>query len=376
MTRKPPIFFAVLVVLTATALHTALPHDTGVAHSHDDVPSANPLPFKREKRGPVKAPPRLAENVPVSGQGFWRFIAATNLMPVPAEALPSVVKAHSTLIVDAERDTVYWALKGVGWIGFSNGLRDSWIVKADASFTTNNVHGADILPRKGRLPLVAAADNEGHIVHLTDTTFRNPRTIIVPETGPYSTNKSFRPTDVAFVSEHRLFVTDGYARNFFMPATIEPFAHEEQFFGGRRMSRTAHGITYSPKEKSLLVSARPEGQIQHWSVDKEEYLSIEGLPEGTLVCDVDLWGDYALVACLENPRKAPGPLVIVNLKTKSIASFIKPKEELGYDFAQHIHDAAWYFHKNGKRTDVYLLFTSWNPGGVGALKLVNHPETK
>ena len=94
-----------------------------------------------------------------------------------------------------------------------------------------------------------------------------------------------------------------------------------------------------------------------------------------MLCDVDLWGDYALAACLENPGKAPGPLIIVNLKKQTIVSIIKPKEELGYEFADHLHDACWYLHKQGKQTDVYLVFTAWNPGGIGALKLVNVPDS-
>jgi hypothetical protein len=121
----------------------------------------------------------------------------------------------------------------------------------------------------------------------------------------------------------------------------------------------------------LIVSARPEGQAKHWSVAKESLLATDALPIGTLLCDVDLWKNYALAACLDGPNKTPGPLMIVNLKTKSIASIIKPKEELGYGFCDHIHDAAWYVVKNGRQTEIYLLFTSWNPGGIGALKLVN-----
>jgi hypothetical protein len=76
----------------------------------------------------------------------------------------------------------------------------------------------------------------------------------------------------------------------------------------------------------------------------------------------------------KGPVKAPGPLMIVNLKKKTIASIIKPKEELGYEFADHMHDAVWYFHHNERQTEVYLLFTAWNPGGIGALKLVNVPD--
>jgi hypothetical protein len=375
MTSRPN-FIPLALPLVLSSCIVAGAHDIGDAHDHDDPPAATLLPFKMETRGPVEAPARLTENVPISGQGFWKFIAATNLMPVPAEALSYVTNAHGTLIVDAERDIVYWGLKNVGWVGFSNGLRDSWIVPGDEAFRHDNLHGADILPREGRLPLVAAADNEGGKIYLSDTTFLHPQTLPVPATGPYATNKSYRPTDVAFVSSSRIFITDGYARGYFMAATLQPFAHEEEFFGGHKMSKTPHGITFDAKEKSLLVSARPEGEIQHWSINSHHYLAIEGLPKGTLVCDVDLWGDYALVACLENPGKAPGPLVIVNLKKKTIASVVQPKQELGYAFADHMHDVAWYFRKNGKRTDVYLLFTAWNPGGIGALKLASVPTAK
>jgi hypothetical protein len=36
-----------------------------------------------------------------------------------------------------------------------------------------------------------------------------------------------------------------------------------------------------------------------------------------------------------------------------------------------IHDASWYVVKEGGRTGVSVLFTNWNPGGIGALRLVN-----
>ena len=96
-----------------------------------------------------------------------------------------------------------------------------------------------------------------------------------------------------------------------------------------------------------------------------------GLPAGTLLCDIDLWGDYALAACLDGANKTPGPLYIINLKKRAIVSTIKPKEDLGYTDAQHMHDAAWYVTGKGKDQEVYLLFTNWNPGGIGALRLVN-----
>jgi len=155
------------------AITPAFAHDTGAPHEGAS-PVVQPWPFKVESKGPVKATEVLKEKVPVSGQGFWKFVAVTNAVPVPAE-ITDVKQAHGTVVVDAERDTLYWGLKRYGWVAFSNQLRDSWVVKGDEAFTHNNLHGADILPRKGQRPLIAAADNEGDKVYLTDPTFQNPQ---------------------------------------------------------------------------------------------------------------------------------------------------------------------------------------------------------
>lgn len=366
----------ILITSVAAILIVApgLAHDTTTPHK-DVPPSVQPWPFKPESKGPIKAPAPLNEKTPVSGQGFWKFIAVTNAMPVPPEIGTNMVRAHGTVVFDVERDTVYWGLKKFGWVAFSNQLRDSWIVKGDEAFARNNLHGADILPRKGQRPLIAAADNEGYKVYLTDTTFQNPQILTRPPGGPFvGTNEFYRPTDVAFVNAKQLFITDGYGSGSFLSATTQPFAYEPGYYGGHDFSKTPHGITFDPRDKNLLLSARPEGQLKRWSIKQKKVLSINALPAGTLLCDVDLWGDYALAACLEAPNKGPGPLMIVNLKTQTVVSTIKPKEELGYTFADHMHDACWYFHKEGRRTDVYIVFTAWNPGGIGALKLVNVAE--
>ena len=356
------------------AVTSGLAHDTGAPHG-DTSPTAQPWPFKSESKGPVKAPAPLKGKVPVSGQGFWKFIAVTNAVPVPPAALTNLIRAHGTVIFDAEHDTVYWGMKKVGWVGFSNQLRDSWIVKGDDAFAHNNLHGADILPRKGQRPLIAAADDEGCKVYLTDTTFLNSKILTRPTEGSFArTNVPYRPTDVAFVNAKQIFITDGYGSGQFMSATTEPFAYEPGIYGGHDFSKTPHGITFDPHDKNLLLSARPEGQLKQWSIKEKKVLSVHALPPGTLLCDVDLWGDYALAACLDAPNGAPGPLMIVNLKTQTVVSTIKPKEELGYAFADHMHDACWYFHKEGRKTEVYIVFTAWNPGGIGALKLVNVAE--
>lgn len=346
-----------------------------VADNEYAAQTANELPFVVETKGPVRAPAAIkaTPELKVSGQGFWRFVAARDRVPVPA-AVPSVVQAHGTIIVDKAADTVYWGLEGVGWIGFSNKLQSSWIVAGHPAFTNGNLHGADILPQGKKAPRIAAADNKSGRVYLTDTTFQDVAELVKPTFGSYSTNKGFAPTDVAFAGAKELWVVDGYAQQRFMPADVNPFQWRgEQYGGGNRFSKTLHGVTYDEKHDELLFSARPEGQMKRVERKNRLLTEIFGLPKGTWLCDVDVWGDYVLAACLNgvDKDKTPGPLYIINQKKRAIVSTIKPKEDLGYEAAQHLHDAAWYVAGKGREQEVYILFTNWNPGGIGALKLVN-----
>ena len=337
------------------------------------VTNVTALPFVVETSGPVRAPKAtpLAAGQKASGQGFWKFVAARELVPVPAAAQSKVVGAHGTIIVDKATDTVYWGLQGVGWIGFSNKLKDSWIVAGNAAFSAGNLHGADIFPRGKKAPLIAAADNNSGKIYLTDTAFQNVETLVKPDFGTYATNKTFAPTDVAFASLKELWIVDGYGRQKFLAADVSPFQWREDIHGGGDFSKTLHGVTFDRAHDDILFSARPEGQMKRLAHKTLRAKEILGLPAGTLLCDVDVWGDYVLGACLDGANKTPGPLYIINTKKRTIVSTVKPKEELGYDLCQHIHDAAWYVTGKGKDQEVYLLFTNWNPGGIGALKLVN-----
>jgi len=338
------------------------------------APEAVPMPNIVETSGPARLS-RSTDPAPVrrTGQGYWTFTAEREgILPIPAAAQPHVRGAHGTLIVDAERDTVFWGLENVGWVAFSNRLAQSWIVEGDPAFRTGNLHGADLLERRerrGERPLVAVADNVENEVYLSDTSFSSARRLDWPEGAPYAAKSEYHPTDVAFTRSGELFVTDGYGRAHFMGVDLESLTYRDPFYGGKEVSQTPHGITLA-QDGSLLLAARPEGQVKRWSIEKEAWLEVLGLPAGSTVCDVELWGDYALAPCLDGPDKSPGPIYVVNLKKRMIVSVLRPKVDLGFDEAQHIHDATWYFPAGPGKEPVYVLFTNWNPGGIGALKLV------
>lgn len=351
---------------------SALGHDTGHAHPDPgEVTQATPLAFIIESKGPVPAPKvKAPAGEPRTGQGFWRFVADRSKVPVPPAAVAKVKGAHGTLVVDAATDTVYWGLQDVGWIAFSEKISRSAIISQDPAYPAGNLHGADLLPRKGKPSLIAAADNVQGEVYLTDTTFGAPQTLKVPDLPPYADGKGYAPTDVAFAGDRTVWVTDGYGKAWFMPASREPFEFQGEAFGGKAFSGTPHGITYHPRTRRVLVSARPEGLVKDFDPRAKRTVAIDGLPQGSTVCDVDVWGDYALAPCLDGPNQAPGPIYIINLRKKAVVATLKPKTDLGYQDAQHIHDACWYVTGKGRNREVYVLYTNWNPGGVGALRLV------
>ncbi|MFM7108268.1 MAG: hypothetical protein ACKOZU_06660 [Planctomycetaceae bacterium] len=368
----PRFMTPAFVVAVSLGVTVARAHDTDAPHAHEP-PATVPLAFVTETDGPVPSPP--AETLPagtaVTGQGFWTFVAARDKVPVPPDALPNVKGAHGTLVVDPATDTVFWGLQGVGWIAFTEGLTKSAIVAQDPVYKSGNLHGADILRREGASPLVAVADNVTGRVYLSDTGFEKPQVLGIPALEPYADGKGYAPTDVAFAGKERLWITDGYGKAWFMPAAVEPLQFEGHAFGGKSFSGTPHGITYDPKTNALLVSARPEGLVKTWDPAEKQLRAVDGLPAGSTVCDTDLWGDYALAPCLDGPDASPGPIAIVNIRKRAVVATLKPKADLGYDDAQHIHDACWYVTGEGDQRRVYVVYTNWNPGGVGVLRLVN-----
>lgn len=380
---KRGILGSIVAVSLSLAIGTQA-HDADFTHMHGSTNAATPLKHVPETEGPLPAPAAVEGKPTTTGQGFWKFVAMKNLMPTPEETKPFLKGAHGTIVVDKDRDLIYWGLEKVGWVAFSNKMAQSWVVKGDPKFTTGNLHGADILPRSGvlgfgaKLPLIVAADNVEGEVYLTDTSFQKAQILGRPQ-GPYKGKAGFAPTDAVFIDSKDVYVTDGYGSQYFMHATTEPFQYDGTFIGGREFSRTPHGITKNGDKGTLIVSARPEATLKEFAYKKGTWLESLGLPAGSTVCDVDVWGDYALAPCLDGPKgpdgkATKGPIYIVNLKKKTIASIIRVKDDLGYELADHIHDAAWYVRGTGKDREVYILFTNWNPGGIGAIKLVNAPD--
>jgi hypothetical protein len=336
------------------------------------------LPIEPERKSSLIVDATLPDGIASTGAGVWRFTARRDLVPVPAGVTTEqLIEAHGTIIVDAATQKAYWGLRAVGWIEFDQSLRLSRVIDGDVRFKAGNLHGADVLPRSGQPSLVMVADDESSQVLVTDTTFstsatrafKAPSGVQFPQ---YRGEELFFPTDVAIKSATEAWVTDGYGEAWFFPLDLQNLRIAGRLHGGKTFSDTPHGITLDPESGNLLVAARPEGQVKRWQTDQQKVTKTLHFPIGTTVCDVAIWGDYALAPTLDGPGGTPGVIYVVNLKTHKIVAELKPKD-LGFAAARHIHDAAWYVTGSDDAREVYVLFTTYDPGSIGVMQLISEP---
>jgi hypothetical protein len=93
------------------------------------------------------------------------------------------------------------------------------------------------------------------------------------------------------------------------------------------------------------------------------FISSHSLPAGSWPCGIDFlhWEGRWLgaVGSLVDPQQdRPAPIYIVDLDTFEVLSTIRPKDDLGLDLVQHLHNVIWHVHNNR----LYLVCQSWNPG--------------
>jgi len=79
----------------------------------------------------------------------------------------------------------------------------------------------------------------------------------------------------------------------------------------------------------------------------------------------DRW--YAVIGCLRDPEPGrPAPIYIIDAETYELLSTIRPKEELGIELAQHLHNVVFHVHEG----QLYLVCQAWNPGHYFVLQAV------
>ena len=304
-----------------------------------------------------------------SGQAGFAFKYCEDLRNLPPKTLVFEEKLHGGFAIDRRPDHghIYYGMPGCGLLRGSPDLTRQELLELPSDLTSINFHSTKIGEFDGqpRLFLPANGDAMVAVVSLEgEVDFILPR----PEFDEYSeTSTPFNPTDTVQNGD-RLLVADGYGANYISTADLAT-RQWTSLFGGKTDSLdehgkfgTAHGLNPTPTGDHLAIADRPHSRFEICTLEGE-FVSSHPIPSGSRPCGIDFIqrGDrwYAAVASLDDPDEGrPAPIYILDAATYEVLSTIRPKEDLGIERADHMHNVIWY-ERDGQ---LFLICQSWNPG--------------
>ena len=320
----------------------------------------------------------------VSGQGDLQFRVLYTSSILPAKAQEVLEKAHGGFAVDRRegQGETYFALPGAGILRIGEDLKTVDLLDTHPSMSGTNMHNATIWFDQRGAGYLTFPGNQSNRVYTTTLDGKLLHTLAPPEddiSDQSAVNAYFRgggafvPTDVEYL-DGSFFIATGYSKlDYVLTAKVTrltPFRAEwsKKSFGGKGESAgmfgTGHGITVPPGLKRIDVADRPNAEIDRFT-PAGKYLDTVRVPTGSFPCDIDYEGDYAVVGALHGPDRDKGAPVYI-LKGDKVVSTIMPKEELGLEKFQHIHNATM------RTVDekIYLIVQAWNPGDFAILEQV------
>lgn len=315
-----------------------------------------------------------------SGTPPFAFAHRDDLRSVPQAALALEEKLHGTFTRNDQpgQGELYYALAGCGVLRVAPDMAEQSIIELPPAFRDTNFHSTRLIEFEGQQRLVLAANLEEKVVVVgLDGTV--DYVLDRPEFEEYSdAEQVYKPTDTALV-DSGLLVADGYGSNYIMTAdlTVAPGSQAWQhIFGGKTEDPhehgkfgTAHGIRVTPDGRLLSVADRLHARLEQYTFDGA-YQRTFAMPADSRPCGIDYcqWQGqwYAAVGSLDDPdRSRPAPIYILDGASHAVISTIRPKEELGIERADHIHNVTWHMYDGA----LFLICQSWNPGFYFVLEL-------
>lgn len=305
-----------------------------------------------------------------SGSAPFEFVHRKDLHVLPGSVLDSEINLHGGFAADirAGFGHLYYGMPGCGILRIDPDLNHQELIQIPEKLKPLNFHSTKIGRINGDLRLFLPANSDAlvAVLHLDGNL---DFVLSKPEFEQYQAEgANFAPTDTVLV-DHELYVADGYGSNYISTADVV----KQQWtgiFGGKTDSvtengkfATAHGINISPDHHHHLVIAdRPSSRIQIHGLDGR-FVSSHTLPADAWPCGINFveWEGRALgvIGSLFDPVKdRPAPIYIVDASTYEVLSTIRPKEDLGIEPVQHLHNVVWHVHNR----QLYLICQSWNPG--------------
>ncbi len=321
----------------------------------------------------------------ISGQGKMRFKVLYTSDRLPEEARKVLVSAHGGFAVDHRpgREETYFSLPGAGILQISADMKTIKLLETPAEMKKLNLHNTKIwYGNNGVAYLTFPANDAGQVFTTTlegkllNALGRPASTddFGIPTVNDYFAGRgNFVPTDVEYL-DGLFYITTGYSNlDFVLTArvlSLDPLktAWYDLAFGGRGTGPgqfgTGHGIAVPPGTKRIDVADRPNSEIDRFT-RYGQYLSTLKMPLGSLPCDIDYLGKYAVVPALDGPDKSKGAPIYI-LEEDHLISTVMPKEDLGLTNFQHIHNAV--LRQVGSK--FFIIAQAWNPGDFAIFEQV------
>ena len=321
----------------------------------------------------------------ISGQGRMKFRVLYTSSHLPAEARKVLKAAHGGFAIDRRpgKGEVYFALPGAGIIQISPDLKTTRLLDTPADVRNTNQHNTTIWYAADGGAYLSFPANQAGRVFTTSLNGKLVHTLGPPAPGTdlghpvandyFSGRGNFVPTDVEQL-DGLLYIATGYSNlDFVLTARVlrtSPFQADwhDLAFGGKGAAPgqfgTGHGITVPPGTRRVDVADRPNSEIDRFT-RYGQYLSAWRMPLGSFPCDIDYLGKYAVVGSLHGPDRGKGAPIYF-FENEQLVSTIMPKEDLGLENFQHIHNAV--LHELGGK--LYIIAQAWNPGDFAILEQV------
>jgi hypothetical protein len=359
----------------------------GIAQLAGDAAFAHPRHAQATAAAAQPAPPgAIAPGAKgITGQGALRFRVLLTSASLPPEARKVLTSAHGGFAVDNRpgKGETYFSLPGAGILRVDSRMQQVDLVATAPEMRDTNLHNTRLWYGPDGTPYLSFPANDlgrvfttslgGELLHaLTRPT--ESEDLGLPAVRDYfAGGGAFVPTDVEFL-EGLLYVTTGYSSlDTVLTARVtgyNPFkaAWYDLAFGGRGTAPgqlgTGHGITVPPGTRRIDVSDRANSEIDRFT-RHGQYLSTLKMPAGSLPCDIDYVGRYAVVGALDGPDRSKGAPIYL-LEDDRLVSTLFPKDDLGLENFKHVHNAVLR-QAGGK---LYVIAQAWNPGDFAILEQV------
>ncbi|MEM7030248.1 MAG: hypothetical protein AAF629_11825 [Chloroflexota bacterium] len=313
-----------------------------------------------------------------SGQEPFVFTQRKDLNNLPAAAQPHEVDLHGGFDIDNRPGfgQIYYGMPGCGIMRIDGDLGKQEIISLPDDLKPLNFHSTKVGNFDGQTRLIMPANGDQKVAILTlegEVDFVLPR----PTFEEYQDKEApYSPTDAVLVDDE-LYIADGYGSNYISAANVKT-QEWTGIFGGKTDDKTengkfatAHGINLNPVHNHLDIADRPHSRVQTHHTHGGFIASHNKFPQGAFLCGISYlqyqnkW--YAVIGCLKDPDEdRPAPIYILDAETYELLSTIRPKEELGIELAQHLHNVMLHVHND----ELYLICQAWNPGHYFVLQKV------